>query len=161
MSGANKSGEVFIETMAVAKRGSALLPKGEQLRNISAAVTATEAFINGKATREQFGTVLNMYNMINALVSVPGALKGHANDFCIEVCETIKQIAKRQSISGVKPLTVTEAEQLNAMKTLYVDIISNVTQRILDKAEDILNNRLEQKDGVSDLDKPQEENQAA
>ena len=161
MSSNKNSGEVFIETMAIAKRGSALLPKGEQLRNISAAVSATQAFITGTATREQFGAVLNMYNMVNAMVAVPGALKGHANDFCVEVCETIKLIAKRHHETGVEPLTPVETEQINALKTLYIDIISNVNKRMLDRAEEILRSRLEQKDGVADLEKPKEQDKAA
>ena len=161
MSNNVNSSEVFIETMAIAKRGSALLPKGEQLRNISAAITATEAFIAGKATREQLGAVLNMYNMVNGMVAVPGALKGQANDFCLEVCETIKLISVRHSETGVKPLTSDEATQLNALKTLYIDIISNVNKRMLDRAQEIVRSRLERRDGVADLEKPKEQDKAA
>lgn len=146
-----------VSTMSVAINGSSLASKNLQLKNISAAISATEAFINGKATVEQFGAILNMYNMVNAMISVPGVLKGNLNDFCIEICQTIKQINARHAATGTDVLLEHETEQINALRAFYIDIISNVSRRHLDRAEKIMQKRLKGRNGVTNLQKSKEQ----
>lgn len=141
----------YKSTIELAKQSVALLSQSEQLKRVEIAQEAITSLLSNKLDLTKRNQLLDVYNTINALVSVPGILGGQANEFCIEICEVIKNIIKNQAKNKDYIIPDDDKHAMNMLLDLYMDVIFNVPAKHIRKASDIIHDRLSSDSGVTKI----------
>lgn len=139
----------YKSTIELAKKAVALLSEKEQLAMASCAQSAIQAFIENKLDVNTRNTVFDVYNTINGLSSIPGILKGQVGDFCIEICDVIKNTLNGQKNNKEYIIPDDDKYALNMLLDLYIDVLFNVPAKYIHKATDIIRDRLSSNSGVT------------
>jgi len=139
----------FISTLNLAKKAVALLKEEDQTSRLEKAQEAFEAFYTGNFTLSQSSDFIHIYNTVNAMVAIPGILKGQANDFCIEISSIIKNIFVKRKEDPTYVVSNEDQKYLNGLLNLYMDIIINVPAKDIRKAEKIITDQIKNNVGVT------------
>lgn len=147
-----REGGLRTRAIELAIVGSAVLSKEEQILRLSIVKPAFEAVARGDYTKDQGKEVLTVHNVIVALASKPGTLKGDVQEFLRISSETLAGIAKRHYQEGDHALTIDEHEVLWALYDLFVEVLASVPLRDIDRAEHTVNHRITHMQNVRNLD---------
>ena len=139
----------FISTLNLAKKAVALLKEEDQTSRLEKAQEAFEAFYRGDLTLAKSNEFIHIYNTVNAMVAIPGILKGQANDFCIVVSSVIKKIFQERKLNPAYVVSKEDREKLDGLLNLYIDVIINVPAKDIRKAEKIIRDQIQSNTGVT------------